>query len=69
MPLWKYFIGYELVCMAITSTTILVLHLACETGMDKTAGSEGLLGLQRTFLVAGISTVLASLWSMKDTAM
>ena len=41
---------------------------ACETGLGKTAGGEGLLGLQRSFQAAGVRTVVASLWKVPDAA-
>jgi CHAT domain-containing protein/tetratricopeptide (TPR) repeat protein len=41
---------------------------ACETGLGRTAGSEGVLGLQRAFLQAGCRTVVASLWRVEDDA-
>jgi CHAT domain-containing protein len=41
---------------------------ACETGLGKEAGGEGLLGLQRAFAVAGCRTVVASLWKVDDRA-
>jgi CHAT domain-containing protein/tetratricopeptide (TPR) repeat protein len=41
---------------------------ACETGLGKAEWAQGVFGLQRAFQVAGARTVLASLWSVEDSA-
>ena len=46
----------------------LVTLSACETGLGKTAGGEGLLGLQRSIQLAGARTLVSSVWSVDDAA-
>ena len=41
---------------------------ACETGLGKVAGGEGLIGIQRAFQIAGVRTTVASLWKVNDQA-
>jgi CHAT domain-containing protein len=39
---------------------------ACETGVGRLQGEEGIMNLARTFLVAGAKSVVASLWDADD---
>jgi CHAT domain-containing protein/Tfp pilus assembly protein PilF len=41
---------------------------ACQTALGKEVKGEGLMGLARGFMYAGVSRVVASLWDVKDQA-
>ncbi|HZM71399.1 MAG TPA: CHAT domain-containing tetratricopeptide repeat protein [Candidatus Cryosericum sp.] len=41
---------------------------ACDTGAGVLAAGEGVLGLRRSFEVAGVATVIMSLWPVEDEA-
>lgn len=44
----------------------LVTLSACETGVGRLQGEEGIMNFARTFLVAGARSVVASLWDADD---
>jgi CHAT domain-containing protein len=46
----------------------LVLLSACETGLGKAAGTEGILSLSRAFQDAGVPSAVMTLWSVDDQA-
>ena len=39
---------------------------ACKTGVGEIRDSEGVLGLRRAFKVAGVETLVMSLWEVED---
>jgi CHAT domain-containing protein len=56
---WEIFEGLRINADLVTLS-------ACETGLGKEMGGEGLIGLTRAFQYAGARTVLSSLWSVSD---
>lgn len=55
----------EVASMDLSKVELAVLS-ACETAQGESAGGEGLLGLQRSFHVAGARSVLGTLWPISD---
>ena len=46
--------------------TKLVVLSACETGLGKIEGSEGVIGIKRGFKLAGVEQIIVSLWPVED---
>src|SRR5436190_23854216 len=43
-----------------------VVLSACESGIGRIQSGEGVLGLRRAFQVAGVRTLITSLWKVED---
>ncbi len=57
--------SHEISQMDLSNTKLVVLS-ACETGLGYIDGDEGVFGLQRAFKMAGVQTILMSLWPVPD---
>ena len=57
----------EIASLDLTSVEWAVLS-ACDTGVGTIRASEGVFGLRRAFHIAGVKTVIMSLWPVEDEA-
>jgi len=57
----------EIAYLNLINTQLVVLS-ACKTGLGEANTYEGVFGLQRAFKLAGVETIIMSLWSVSDNA-
>ena len=57
----------EIAALNLEGTELAVLS-GCDTGVGEVKAGEGVLGLRRAFQVAGVQTLVMSLWPVEDEA-
>ncbi|NLR90780.1 CHAT domain-containing protein [Flammeovirga agarivorans] len=59
--------AYEVAGLNLSNTELLILS-ACQSGVSEVTEGEGISGLQYAFSIAGVHSVVMSLWSVDDRA-
>lgn len=59
--------AYEIAGLNLGNVDMLVLS-ACQSGLGDIDVSEGVFGLQRSFKLAGVNSIMMSLWKVDDNA-
>lgn len=63
---YEYLRTYEIFDLKLNAR--LVVLSACEAGLGRIIGGEGLIGFDRALLYAGASSIAVTLWSVEDQA-
>jgi CHAT domain-containing protein/tetratricopeptide (TPR) repeat protein len=59
--------GLDVLSLDLSNTSLMVLS-ACQTGLGDTQSGEGIQGLRRAFELAGVHTLICTLWKVDDLA-
>jgi CHAT domain-containing protein len=59
--------AHEIMDLPLRGTSLITLS-ACESALGRVAGGDEVLGFPRSFLSAGVSALIASLWPVSDDA-